>query len=455
MAAGDIVLPAIALSSSFVARRTRFETFIDAPIEAADEGAVNRLVQGRVREDADLDFKQALYGSSDTERRNLASDVAALANAVGGVLVLGIRDENGEAAELTTVEVSDEAELRMRQVVASMVFPAPEWRIHRIPAMGGRGYYLLEVPPSPLAPHAVRISESLRYPKRDGARTRHLTESEVADAYRNRFTLAASQVARIEQVVAEGRERLVEVPERAFLVLALVPTSHAEMKVNVEQVWRHQRLPMLDNFPVFTQSTPLTYSPIPEAGYRRVIIYFRNNRSPQYGLLHLHSDGCGFVGLAVGQLAADRNNEVLNVYDERLTQEVLVGLSLLGAHAVETCHAQGDALVSGTIHGDRGIVLINPRDFPPTMSASPPPSVPLSQHTVALDDLTGSATNLAVVAHGLLADLVQAFGEPEPLQISPDGQFRLKYFSNTMNERNQLKEHANRLKIVVTEESVG
>src|SRR5690242_6197424 len=106
-----------------MARRTRFETLIDSTVESADEAAVDRLVQGRVPEDADLDFKQPLYGTSDTDKRNLASDVAALANAVGGVIVLGIRDDNGQAAELTPVQLSDGEEVRMRQIVASNVFP--------------------------------------------------------------------------------------------------------------------------------------------------------------------------------------------------------------------------------------------------------------------------------------------------------------------------------------------
>jgi hypothetical protein len=106
-----------------MARRTRFETLIDSAIDAADEAALDRLVQGRVREQGDLDFKACRYGSSDTEKRNLVDDVAALANAVGGVIVIGIREENGEAAKRTPVEMSDGEELRMRQIVASACSP--------------------------------------------------------------------------------------------------------------------------------------------------------------------------------------------------------------------------------------------------------------------------------------------------------------------------------------------
>ncbi len=75
------------------------------------------LVAGAVREDVDLDYKGQLYGNSDAERRDLAGDVAAMANTVGGVIALGVEEADGAAARLAPVALSEVEELRMRQIV--------------------------------------------------------------------------------------------------------------------------------------------------------------------------------------------------------------------------------------------------------------------------------------------------------------------------------------------------
>lgn len=84
--------------------------------------------------------------------------MAAPANAVGGVLVLGVRDENAAAVELTPVELSDDEELRMRQIVASKIAPHPASAIHRVPSDADQngGYYLIEVPRSAYIPTRPR-----------------------------------------------------------------------------------------------------------------------------------------------------------------------------------------------------------------------------------------------------------------------------------------------------------
>jgi hypothetical protein len=68
------------------------------PADVAQEH-LETLVTGQVREDADLDFKETHYGNSDAQTRELAADVAAMANQRGGVIILGIREENEVAVE--------------------------------------------------------------------------------------------------------------------------------------------------------------------------------------------------------------------------------------------------------------------------------------------------------------------------------------------------------------------
>ncbi|WP_146173749.1 hypothetical protein [Saccharothrix carnea] len=56
------------------------------------------------------------------------------------------------------------------------------------PDRPGTGFILIAVPRSPLGPHAVVVNDSLRYPRRHGRMTTYLSESDVAQAHRDRFT---------------------------------------------------------------------------------------------------------------------------------------------------------------------------------------------------------------------------------------------------------------------------
>ena len=82
------------------------------------------LVDAQVGESFDLDFKQSLYPQPDN-KRDLAGDVAAMANTAGGVIVLGVADVQGRAVAAEGVALSDGEVRRMHQLIASGVAPMP------------------------------------------------------------------------------------------------------------------------------------------------------------------------------------------------------------------------------------------------------------------------------------------------------------------------------------------
>ncbi len=102
-----------------------------------------------------------------------------MANTAGGLIILGVEELDGSASSLSPVALSEDEELRMRQVVASLVAPVPRFDVIRIPstADGTSGFFALAIDHSPDAPHAVRINDAIRYPRRHGPSTRYLTES--------------------------------------------------------------------------------------------------------------------------------------------------------------------------------------------------------------------------------------------------------------------------------------
>lgn len=74
-----------------------------------------------------LDFKETLPGIDDRSKQEFAKDVCAFANANGGDLVFGIRDEQGHAAEVTPIDPAanplDATRRRLGQLLESNIEP--------------------------------------------------------------------------------------------------------------------------------------------------------------------------------------------------------------------------------------------------------------------------------------------------------------------------------------------
>lgn len=99
-------------------RLPRIEAVLGARIEEITPDHINAALAAGVEEAADLDFEQADY----TDAEELAKDVAAMANAVGG-LIIGVREEKLRAVELTPVPLFGDQAPRYRRVLASRVTP--------------------------------------------------------------------------------------------------------------------------------------------------------------------------------------------------------------------------------------------------------------------------------------------------------------------------------------------
>ena len=98
------------------------------PSPEVTEEHLSRLVTENVREDADLDFKLKRYGKDD--KQELAADIAAMANARGGLIIIGIREnDDGVALDTEPVELTDEEEARIRLIAASNIAPHVDFDI--------------------------------------------------------------------------------------------------------------------------------------------------------------------------------------------------------------------------------------------------------------------------------------------------------------------------------------
>ncbi len=431
--------------SSF--RSRRLESVLGASVDAVTSENVRGLVASQVPESHDLDFKQGLYERTDGARRDLAGDVAALANTAGGVLLVGVEeDENGRAAGTPGVELSDGEMTRMRQVVAELVVPMPDFEVLTVTdaqlsqADEARGYFVVAVQRSNAGPHAVRVNQAFRYPQRNGTTTRYLSEPEVASAYRNRFRGEKQQVDRIREIELEATARL-DTSRGPWVVVALVPDVPGDFVLDHEAYLRFRDEILVDQVSIIGRGITFARASV---GRRRLLADGSHGNSPTAGWVsvELHRDGSGVYGVRVADLNErewhtneDDENRVQLIDDESIADALLSGMVRLAVHARDRAAAGGTALVSAQLvpaAGDSptGIGHTRQFGFGHSRGQSALKAPPAAEASASIDDLAQPGKPLVATAALLMDELAQWFGIPEMGQLTRDGRVRRRYWSH-------------------------
>jgi len=435
-------------------RLPRVEALIGRRLGEIDAATVERMVITRVREDTDLDFKLEVYKDTDKAHQDAAADVAAMANGPGGAIFLGIRDHDGAAAEVVPVAFSETTELRLRQAIISLTAPAPLFVMQRIPVTSegevDRGIYMVVVPPSPYAPHAVRLGSRLGYPRRSGPHTRWLSESEVADAYRARFISGEQRGARLEAVRSAG-EAMLDL-NRIWLATALVPVVAGDFTVRRRSMLELQDLSRRWFQPGYASHLFID-GPQAEADVARVVLAAgrtAESRKSRSGHAELYTDGSAFAATPIGDTVALPASSVV---DDEWLVEAAIATSAFAFEFAERAGATGDAYVSTTIIGREGLEfeLVHARQgfrtpFAGTHRVS---SRHVSRRLVSLEDAT-TAQGRLVIARMLLTEVFQWFGYPEVPQITEAGMLRRQYFGHQTRRPVEVWAAANSVEFVET-----
>ncbi|MFJ5217153.1 helix-turn-helix domain-containing protein [Streptomyces sp. NPDC088354] len=422
-------------------RSARLERLLGAPVAEAQHSHVLGLIAGAVPEDFDLDYKRELYGNGGSDRRSLCSDVAAMANTAGGLIILGMdEDAHGVAATAPEVDLSDDEKRRMLQIIASGVSPLPQFDV--IPIPGGnpdRGFYLISVLRSPEAPHAVIVNnETLRFPRRNGSTTVYLTQAEVRAAYLAQFTADGDRAGRIVGLDSALTVDL-DVSEQTYLVVSLLPDLGGSMNIDTAALQTfQQQVAGRSPFIVGYNGSRWTRG---QVGPGCLTANGSSNPGDKAKWLacHLHKSGAGVFasafdrGMPNPMSSAYADGPLTNVGDELLAESLLAGLRFLAAHARDRSGASGNALLRASIFPVADEVparLIQYRAYSGgdeygTRRVTVPPSAT----TVAdIDDLAAEGPELVAAAYRLGSELFQAFGIAEIPQMTAAGEFRQRYW---------------------------
>lgn len=182
---------------------------------------------GDLTETSRFDAKEALPTGKKT--RDLATDVAAMAND-GGTLLYGVGEDENKALRILKPFSLAGASERVDQIVRTSIVEPPSIEVRQIPTTTDPsvGYLVVSVPASPRAPHMVVVNKDHRFYGRSAAGNIRLTEGEVARLYERRQRWEVDRDAMLDEAV--GSAPIEPSEEHAYLHLVVRPvTPHEDL----------------------------------------------------------------------------------------------------------------------------------------------------------------------------------------------------------------------------------
>lgn len=409
-------------------RSRRLETILGGPLGTVGYDKVAGIIATSPPEAQDLDYKAELYGNGDSARRDLAGDVAALANSTGGLIILGIEeDDQARAVAVPGVPVSDAEELRIRQIVAGNTAPVPRFDVLTLEdaTRRGHGLVLIAVPPSVMSPHAVIVNSGLRYPRRTGTTTVYLSEHEVDAAYRTRHASLGSAEERLEEVEQSILPWLDNAKD-SYVIVSLLPDLPGDYRITAEEMRKFDR----ELYSVDPLIFPMGRSFLRTAVRRRHLVTLGFGAGQQTSTLAatLYGSGAGSFAAAVTSSSSYyRQGEAAD--DHHVANGLISGLRFLGRHARDRAMTGGPAVARVSlwpVSQTRPMRLVPSAGFD-SRDLTGLLTTPWGTALVDIDEIAEDGPGFVRAAHYLGNDLWQEFGEPEVPQFTADGSLRLPH----------------------------
>lgn len=147
---------------------------------------IDRLVNKHISERQHLEFKVTLNHRDPPDRLELLRDIVSLANAGGGYLIIGIRDDGKGRAQRYEPDMIGDTQ-RIKQAVSSLCLEHIRERIDgleiKLRTIRGNPLVIVRIPTSTRIPHMVTFQNSTDFYTRYGDGKREMTMGEIREAF--------------------------------------------------------------------------------------------------------------------------------------------------------------------------------------------------------------------------------------------------------------------------------
>ena len=199
---------------------------------------LQRLLDAQLQERDTLEYKSAMYGNTDDDKREMLKDISSMANHRGGYLVIGMEeDAEGIPTCIVGIEQGNHVERISDSCLDNIDRRILGLGVDDIQLTNGRLAVIVSIPQSMNAPHMVTFKGLNQFWKRHGRQKDKMSVDEIADAFEKR----ASTLTRLERfLLARRLDILEEIGGHTYMVLSAMPAHwHGEAVIDIHDQQLH------------------------------------------------------------------------------------------------------------------------------------------------------------------------------------------------------------------------
>ena len=211
----------------------------DLPLDQLNDIDLLKLVNDKVQEDEQLEYKSTPWNLDDNDRFELLQDITGMANGLGGYIIIGIgtRKSNGKDAATGFAKVAKNTKYiqRIRDICFHLIDPRingleigskiVEWRFSKYDIL------IVRIPPSSERPHAFEWSDSTVFVRRYGEHVRQMPVSELGQMLSVRFfpdTQTSQEIATLSSQVSDLREQIASIADTLVKLQSRPPDGNSD-----------------------------------------------------------------------------------------------------------------------------------------------------------------------------------------------------------------------------------